>query len=97
MTAPALTDVRARLRTILAIRLGEGFATVPDDADLAVALGDGYDSLTAMECISAVELAFDIEVDMVGDDVRHWFASVERMCVFVRNRLEDAAVLRGDR
>lgn len=89
--------LRARLRAVLATRLGEGFATVPDDADLRDALGEGYDSLTAMECITAVEEEFGVEVDLVADDVRHWFGSVDRMCAFVADRLEDAAVLGGHR
>ncbi|WP_436501663.1 acyl carrier protein [Actinokineospora sp. HUAS TT18] len=90
-------DLRTRLRAVLAARLGEGFAAVPDDADLRDALGDGYDSLTAMECITAVEEEFGLEVDLVGDDIRHWFSSVDRMHVFVTDRLEDAAVLGGRR
>ncbi|HVK24951.1 MAG TPA: acyl carrier protein [Actinokineospora sp.] len=90
-------SLRTRLRTVLTTRLGEGFAGVPDDADLRDALGDGYDSLTAMECITAVEEEFGVEVDMVADDVRHWFGSVDRMLTFVGDRLEDAAVLGGPR
>ncbi|MFD3539183.1 acyl carrier protein [Streptomyces sp. NPDC058662] len=92
MTTP-LESVHTRLRVLLASRLGAEFASVPDDTDLRAALGDGYDSLTVMECISAVEGEFDIEVDLVGDDVRHWFATVGRMSRFVADRLEDAGVL----
>ncbi|MFI1016621.1 acyl carrier protein [Streptomyces sp. NPDC020965] len=89
----SLAPVHLRLRTLLASRLGPEFTGVPDDADLRVALGDGYDSLTVMECISAVEAEFGIEVDLVSDDVRHWFATTARMARFVADRLEDAEIL----
>ncbi|HYN94073.1 MAG TPA: acyl carrier protein [Pilimelia sp.] len=86
-------EVTARVRAVLAARLGEGFAAVADTDELRDALGDAYDSLSAMECVTAVEEEFGIEVDFVADDVRHWFGTVARMAMFVANRLEDAAVL----
>ena len=91
------TDVRDRLRAALTARLGDTFARVADADVLRDVLGEGYDSLSAMECVPAVEEEFGIEVDFVADDVRHWFGSVELMCEFVTNRLEDAAVLRAGR
>ncbi|MEU7074416.1 acyl carrier protein [Streptomyces narbonensis] len=97
MTTPPPASVPERLRVLLAARLGPPYDAVADDTDLRVSLGDGYDSLTVMECISAVEAEFGIEVDLVGDDVRHWFATTARMARFVTDRLEDAAVLGGDR
>ncbi|MBZ4322013.1 acyl carrier protein [Streptomyces huiliensis] len=95
-TVPTDDDLRARVRAVLTDRLGDAFASVPSDAELQQALGDRYDSLTAMECISAVEEEFGIEVDFVADDVRYWFATVDRMTRFTRDRLEDAAAL-GER
>ncbi|WP_228979463.1 acyl carrier protein [Streptomyces sp. DH12] len=97
MTTTSPDTVPTRLRTLLAARLGPAYAGVADDADLRVSLGDGYDSLTVMECIAAVEAEFGIEVDLVGDDVRHWFATTARMARFVADRLEDAAALGSDR
>jgi acyl carrier protein len=86
-----------RIRAAIAARLGDGLALVGDDEDLREALGDGYDSLTAMECIMAVEQEFGVEVDFVADDVRYWFATITRMSQFVSDRVEDAAVLGGVR
>ncbi|MEU3744662.1 MULTISPECIES: acyl carrier protein [Streptomyces] len=97
MTTPSPDTVLTRLRALLAARLGPEYATFPDGADLRVSLGEGYDSLTALECITGVEAEFGIEVDLVGDDVRYWFATTERMARFVADRLEDAAALGSGR
>lgn len=87
---PNPQDILARVRHILVERLGETFVSVPVDVDLRQTLGDGYDSLTATECIYAIEESFGIEVDFIADDVRYWFATLERMGEFVAGRLEDA-------
>ncbi|MFJ6556469.1 acyl carrier protein [Streptomyces luteogriseus] len=92
-TVPSPEQIHDRTRSVLATRIGDAFTAVPSDADLQQALGERYDSLTAMECISAVESEFGIEVDFVADDVRHWFSSVERMVRFTHERLEDTAAL----
>ncbi|MFE7132312.1 acyl carrier protein [Streptomyces sp. NPDC057638] len=89
----SLDPLHSRLRLLLAARLGPEFPSVPDDADLRDALGDAYDSLTVMECVTAVETEFGIEVDLVGDDIRHWFATTARMAQFVGDKLEDARTL----
>ncbi len=94
-TVPSTDDIHRRVRTLLDASLGDAFAVVPSDADLQQAMGERYDSLTAMECISAVESEFGIEVDFVADDVRHWFATVDRIVAFTHGRLEDTAALRG--
>jgi acyl carrier protein len=93
-----LTDpeITARIRSVLRRTLGDQADRLDQDTDLAQALGDRYDSLTAMECIAAVENEFDIEVDFVAHDVRHWFATVARMTGFVRNELEDRALFRSN-
>ncbi|MDT0317348.1 acyl carrier protein [Streptomyces millisiae] len=94
-TVPDEKQIRDGVRAALAVPLGDALADVPDDAELTTALGERYDSLTAMECVTAVETRFGVEVDFVADDVRHWFSSVSRMARFVRERLEDGAVLDG--
>ncbi|MFF7791733.1 acyl carrier protein [Streptomyces sp. NPDC007991] len=92
-TVPSPEEIHDRTRSVLATRIGDAFTDVPSDADLQQALGERYDSLTAMECISAVESEFGIEVDFVADDVRFWFSSVERIVRFTHERLEDTAAL----
>jgi acyl carrier protein len=94
-TTPALDELTTRVRAALAPVLGDALAAVPDDADLAAGLGDRYDSLTALECVSRVETAFGVEVDFVAHDVRYHFATVERMAAFVRDLMEDRAALEG--
>ncbi|GAA3873279.1 hypothetical protein GCM10022243_43040 [Saccharothrix violaceirubra] len=85
-------DVLARIRTLLGGRFGPEFDAVADDAVLSDALGDRYDSLGALECITAVEQEFGIEIDFVAHDVRHAFSRVDNMAGFVRDRLEDLEV-----
>jgi acyl carrier protein len=82
---------------VLSRTLGDEVDRLDSDADLAQALGERYDSLTAMECIAAIEGEFDVEVDFVAHDVRYWFATVARMTRFVRNELEDRAMLGSNR
>jgi acyl carrier protein len=82
--------IRHRLRKSLDPSLGGMLDGLSDDAQLTEALGALYDSLAAMETISAVEEEFGLIVDLVNDDVRHWFASIARMTQFVAERLEDA-------
>ncbi|MDS1271519.1 phosphopantetheine-binding protein [Lipingzhangella sp. LS1_29] len=86
-------DIQQRVRAVLHRQLGEDAQTIATDEDLAAVLGERYDSLTAMECVTGIEDAFAIEVDFVAHDVRYWFSTVGRMTEFVRNELEDRAVL----
>lgn len=88
-------DLLEKVRAVLHKRLGEEIITLDADANLAQALGDRYDSLAVMECITALESAFDVEVDLVAHDVRHWFSTLRLMAQFVRAELEDRAVLGG--
>lgn len=93
MTLLTDAEIVTRIRSVLSRALGDEIDRLDQDTELARALGERYDSLTAMECIAAVEAEFDIEVDFVAHDVRHWFATVTRMARFVRNELEDRALL----
>jgi len=89
MAAPTSLDVPARVRQTLAGFLGDRVETLDQNADLATALGDRYDSLGALECVSSIEREFGIEVDYVTHDVRHWFSTLGRIEEFVVNELED--------
>ncbi|GAB3227417.1 hypothetical protein GCM10027447_18510 [Glycomyces halotolerans] len=95
MNQPDPKMLQDQVRALLHGRLGEPVQGVAADADLADALGERYDSLAALECITEIEAAFDIEVDFVAHDVRHWFSTIERIAVFVGNELEDRALLEG--
>jgi acyl carrier protein len=94
-SVPEDSQIRGEIREALAVPLGDSLGSLTDESELRESLGERYDSLTAMECITAVETRFGVEVDFVADDVRHWFSSVSRMAQFVRERLEDGAVLEG--
>ncbi|MBN9801330.1 acyl carrier protein [Pseudonocardia sp. UM4_GMWB1] len=90
-------DVIGRVRSVVATALKVDLDPVGADDDLAEALGGRYDSLAALEAVTAVENEFGLEVDFVSDDVRHWFSTIGRMSGFVRERLEDRAALGGPR
>ncbi|GAA2264357.1 hypothetical protein GCM10010415_30380 [Streptomyces atrovirens] len=95
-TTPVIPDsdqILTRLRTALTVPLGDAVRGVDPDADLAETLGERYDSLAAMECITTVETHFGVEVDFVADDVRHVFSTLSRIAEFVQGRLEDDAAL----
>lgn len=87
--------LQKEVRALLRVRFGAEIDAVTADADLAAALGERFDSLAALECITEVENAFGIEVDFVAHDVRHWFSTIERIAVFVGDELEDRALLEG--
>jgi acyl carrier protein len=88
-------DLRGKVRATLAAHLGDEIAGLPDDTLLPDAFSDRYDSLGALECISLIELAFDIEVDFVAHDVRYWFATPARIVQFVTDQVEDQKITRG--
>jgi len=80
--------VEGRVLKVLAARFGEAALALIGDAEFALAL-PGYDSLAALELVTAVETEFDIEVDFVADDVRYSFSTLDRVTEYVRDRLED--------
>ena len=94
-TAPITTAASAS--ALAGRRKPDAVVSVAPDEKLADALGERYDSLTAMECITALESAFELEVDFVAHDVRYWFATVERMARFIADQREDRALLGSGR
>jgi acyl carrier protein len=94
ITRPTGEQVREQVRQALRGQLGDLIDPVDDTDDLPTALGDRYDSLGAMECVSTIETAFGFEVDFVADDVRYAFGTIGRIVAFVQDKLDDLAVLR---
>jgi acyl carrier protein len=93
MNTTSTTDIQEQVQVVLRRIIGSLVDELSPDDELAAILGDRYDSLTALECITAIEGAFGIEVDFVAQDVRYWFATIGRMTTFVRDQLEDRAAL----
>ncbi len=81
------------VRNVLAKHLGGDVQSIAADSVFTDVL-DNYDSLSASECIFAIEERFGIEVDFTTDDVRYWFATIDRISQFVGDRLEDIEVHR---
>ncbi|MFD6069985.1 MULTISPECIES: acyl carrier protein [Amycolatopsis] len=96
-SVPTLETLQTRTRAVLAALFGPEINDLPADAPLPETLGDRYDSLGAMECVTAMEKEFDIEVDFVEHDVRYTFAQLDRIAEFVHSQLEDQAVFGGPR
>ncbi|ATL26061.1 acyl carrier protein [Streptomyces formicae] len=84
------TEISTRVLALLEKRFGDTVLSLAPDADLSDAL-PGFDSLAALEYVTAVESEFDFEVDFVGDDVRYWFSTLVRTSEYVRERVEDQA------
>ncbi|WP_328315557.1 acyl carrier protein [Streptomyces sp. NBC_00388] len=85
-TRPA--DIQPRILDVLHKRFGDQVRALNPTADLATTL-PGFDSLAALEYVTAVENEFGIEVDFVSDDVRYSFSTLERTTEYVRERVED--------
>lgn len=94
MIVPNIDHTRDMVRHALSSQFGDIIDAVAGDERLPDALGDRYDSLGALECITRIESAFAIEVDFVAHDVRHIFATIDRIAVFVQAQLEDQITLR---
>ncbi|MFF7379696.1 acyl carrier protein [Streptomyces massasporeus] len=84
------TEINNRIQAVLEKRFGDAARALPADADLTEAL-PGFDSLAALEYVTAVEGEFGIEIDFVGDDVRYWFSTLGRTTEYVRDAVEDLA------
>lgn len=83
-----LADIATRVRRVLERQFGQAGRTVDTNANLSENL-PSFSSLAALEFISSVEEEFDIEVDFVGDDVRHNFSTLTRVVEYVAERVED--------
>ena len=92
-TATNNQEITLRLRTVLTRTLGVDITSIPAEGNLVDTVGPRYDSLAALEVITAVENEFGVEVDFVADDIRHSFSTLEHMTRFVSGRLEDSAAL----
>ncbi|GAA3168891.1 MULTISPECIES: acyl carrier protein [Streptomyces] len=82
------TEIGTRVLAVLEKRFGDAARSLAPDTDLTDVL-PGFDSLAALEYVTAVENEFGIEVDFVGDDVRYWFGTLGRTAEYVRERVED--------
>ncbi|KAA6180481.1 acyl carrier protein [Pseudomonas marginalis] len=84
-------DIRSALETLL----GPEVRTIGVDQSFRDFIGERFDSLMAVEVVTTIEERFGIEVDYVGDDVRYWFETLEKMEQFVKERLEDNVTLQA--
>lgn len=82
-----------RVRATLRLQFGAALDDIADDDLLRDGLGDRYDSVTALECVCRIESEFGIAVDFVDHDIRYSFSTIARIRGYVRDRLEDNAVL----
>lgn len=90
-TTRVIDDIRSALETLL----GPEVHSIGADESFRDFIGERFDSLMAVEVVTTIEERFAIEVDYVGDDVRYWFETLEKMEQFVKERLEDTATLQA--
>lgn len=83
------------IRSALEALLGPQVRSIGADQSFRDFIGERFDSLMAVEVVTTIEERFGIEVDYVGDDVRYWFETLEKMEQFVKERMEDTATLQA--
>ncbi|MFF5864298.1 acyl carrier protein [Pseudomonas sp. NPDC012596] len=88
-------SIEQRIRQTLAQLLGDEVEAIDKRDSFRDFLGERFDSLMAVEVITAIEGCFDIEVDYLSDDVRFWFETLEKMEQFVGQKLEDQLTLQA--
>lgn len=85
-------EIEDTVRKCLKRVVGENAIQIDRDIPLREAI-KSFDSLAAMEFITALEDAFRIVVDFVLHDVRFRMETIEKSVDFVRELLEDKKVL----
>jgi acyl carrier protein len=88
-------SIEQRIRQALAQLLGEEVHVIDKQDSFRDFIGERFDSLMAVEVITAIEGCFEIEVDYLSDDVRYWFETLEKMETFVAQKLEDQLTLQA--
>ncbi len=88
-------SIEQRIRQALAQLLGEEVHAIDKQDSFRDFIGERFDSLMAVEVITAIESCFEIEVDYLSDDVRYWFETLEKMETFVAQKLEDQLTLQA--
>lgn len=88
-------SIEQRIRQTLAQLLGDEVEAIDKRDSFRDFLGERFDSLMAVEVITAIEGCFDIEVDYLSDDVRFWFETLEKMEQFVGQKLQDQLTLQA--
>ncbi|MDZ3991805.1 acyl carrier protein [Pseudomonas sp. Teo4] len=84
-----------RIRQALAQLLGPEVQGIDKHDSFRDFLGERFDSLMAVEVITAIEGTFNFEVDYLSDDVRFWFETLDKMEQFVGQKLEDQLTLQA--
>lgn len=88
-------SIELQIRQTLAQLLGPEVLAIDSQASFRDFLGERFDSLMAVEVITAVEDRFSIEVDYLSDDVRFWFETLDKMQRFVAQKVEDQLTLQA--
>ncbi|MCC5670643.1 acyl carrier protein [Nostoc sp. CHAB 5784] len=83
------TAIQDRVRQTLSEVFGQPIEKQYDQTLLRDIPDISYDSMTALECVSAIEQEFGVTIDMIEDDVMYNFQSVENIQAFVEKKLAD--------
>ncbi|HDS1733691.1 acyl carrier protein [Pseudomonas hunanensis] len=88
-------SIEQRIRHTLEQLLGPDVNSIDRQASFRDFIGERFDSLMAVEVITAIEDCFAIEVDYLSDDVRFWFETLDKMERFVAQKVEDQLTLQA--
>jgi acyl carrier protein len=83
------TAIQDRVRQTLSEVFGQPIEKQYDQTLLRDIPDISYDSMTALECVGAIEQEFGVTIDMIEDDVMYNFQSVENIQAFVEKKLAD--------
>jgi acyl carrier protein len=89
------TDARDRTRLVIS-ELLEATLDAANDRQALVDAHPRYDSLAVLDAVGRVEQAFGIRVDLVDDDLRTTFVSIESIAALVERKLADQVALASD-
>lgn len=81
--------IQDRVRQTLSKVFGQPIEKQYDQTLLREIANIPYDSLTALECVGAIEQEFGITIDLIEDDVMYNFQSVNNIQAFVVKKLAD--------
>ncbi|GAA2591931.1 hypothetical protein GCM10010435_83290 [Winogradskya consettensis] len=89
------TELRNAVRDTVSGLLEQVLTAEQDDSPLAGLAPGRYDSLGVLDCVGLVEERFDVEIDLVSDDLRSTFASVAAIAALIGRKRRDQSVLQA--
>lgn len=90
------SSLEHRIRSALVKIFGKSLESCDAQTELRDHPEVSYDSMSALECVAAIEEEFDIVVDIVEDDVTYSFKSIAAILVLVQRKIADRETITAD-